>query len=281
MHIRAMQYDDIDFAVRCTAAEGWTSEGRQDFEAFLNFPRSGCFVMEDAGTPVGMIIANTYGQDGFIGELIVLPAYRGQQIGRRLMDHAVRYLRSVGTENIFLDGVIKAISLYERVGFRKVCRSLRFTGAPQGRDEPEVRLMTSDDLPAVYALDRAAFGADRAFVLARRFETYPQVCYVLEEQGKITGFVMAKPGPEVVAVGPWCILPAAEHPEKLLLAVAQHRQTAYLRLGILESNQRACHLANALGFRESEAPSWRMVLGLSDRLGRSERSLAVGSPAMG
>jgi len=128
MTIRPMQPSDLDFAAECTAREGWASETRQEFEGFLAYDLGGCFVAEVNGRRVGICIATPYVGFGFVGELIVAKAVRGHGIGRRLLEHSVQYLHDCGAQTVYLDGVLAAVSLYERVGFRRVCRSLRFHG---------------------------------------------------------------------------------------------------------------------------------------------------------
>ena len=168
MYIRTMRTSDLDFAVTLTAAEGWSSETRAEFEGFLAYDPAGCFIAEVAGRQVGMCVATRYIGFGFLGELIVVEDMRGQGLGRRLLESAVSYLHAHGAGTIFLDGVLAALPLYERAGFRRVCRSLRFIGSLRGQPHPGVRQMRADDMPAVAALDQAAFGADRRFFLERR-----------------------------------------------------------------------------------------------------------------
>jgi ribosomal protein S18 acetylase RimI-like enzyme len=194
LRIRPMTPTDLAFAAECTASEGWASEDLATLEGFYQHDPHGCLIAELARWPVGVCKATPYGRSGFIGELIIRTQVRGQGIGAALLDHAVRYLRRRGTETIYLDGVVKAVPLYERQGFRKVCRSLRFSGALQGQSHPDVRSMRADDLPGVFALDRQAFGEDRSFFLGRRLELYPELCKVMLEEGKLTGFILGRRG---------------------------------------------------------------------------------------
>src|SRR5512136_2214277 len=128
MNVRQMLLSDLDFAASCTAAEGWRSETRPVFEGYLTYDPAGCLVAEMSGERVGICVATGYGPCGFIGELIVSQEWRGRGIGRQLLESAVENLRSRGAASIFLDGVPAAVPLYERAGFRRVCRSMRLTG---------------------------------------------------------------------------------------------------------------------------------------------------------
>ena len=70
-----------------------------------------------------MISAVSYGSIGFIGSLIVLPDYRNQGIGTALMKHAIECLENTGARALMLDAVQKAVPVYERLGFNRVCNS--------------------------------------------------------------------------------------------------------------------------------------------------------------
>jgi GNAT superfamily N-acetyltransferase len=281
INIRSMQPADLDFAAACTAAEGWSSETRRQFEVSFAYDPQGCLIAEAEGEPIGIGVATSYGAAGFVGELIVLPAWRGRGVGRRLLDRAVGYLQARGAQSIYLDGVPAAVSLYERAGFRKVCRSLRFIGTVPGREHPGVCPMRPEHLPEVGRLDRQAFGAGRGFFLARRLAFYPERCYVLEQAGEMAGFIMGRQGGEYVPVGPWLVRPGVAHPERLLESLAAGIGGRELAFGVLETNRPAVQMARALGLDEVQASPWRMALGPATDLGASPELYAIGSAAKG
>jgi hypothetical protein len=61
--------------------------------------------------------------------------------------------------------------------------------------------MRSDDLAAVAALDREAFGAGRAALLAYLHGCAP-CAWVAEDSGGLAGFVLARPGVATLHLGP-------------------------------------------------------------------------------
>ena len=283
-NVRQMLPSDLDFAAGCTAAEGWGSETRPVFESFLAHDPAGCFVAElPPGERVGICVATSYGQYGFVGELIVVKERRGRGIGRQLLEHAVGYLRSRGAQSILLDGAPAAIPLYERAGFRRVCRSLRFTGALPGRAHPRARAMQAADLEAVGRVDRRAFGADRRFFLERHLSLQPELCRVLEDGGEIAGFIMGRRMGDRVAVGPWVVQPGVRRPGDLLesLAAEAGGDEVSLSLGILETALEAAATVRSLGFADRPDPPWRMALGPAARLGVSPGCYAIGFAAKG
>jgi hypothetical protein len=164
------------------------------------------------------------------------------------------YLRDRGVETVYLDGVVKAVELYERNGFRKVCRSWRFLGHLSGKSGSCVRQMITSDLAQVFRLDQLSFGADRSFFLRRRFEIYPQLSYVILD---------------------------GENPVEMLKSFALPAGDIQISIGILENIHRTCDLVRFLGFVERADSPWRMALVKSNYLGSSPRCYAVGSAAKG
>jgi len=282
MNIRPMQASDLDFAAECAANEGWASETRHEFEGFFAYDPRGCLIAEEDGRRVGVCIATPYAPFGFVGELIVVEAMRGRGIGRRLLEHALDYLRARGARTVFLDGVPAALSLYERAGFRPVCRSLRFYGQLAGRSHARVRPMRADDLDAAAALDRLAFGADRRFFLARRLALYPELGRVLEREGQMAGFILGRRAPGRVSAGPWVVRPGVESPGDLLESLALEVSDAEeLSLGVLTTNAAAVAALRAFGLIEHPQSPWRMALGAPGPYGSPAQCYAIGSAAKG
>jgi GNAT superfamily N-acetyltransferase len=279
--IREMQKEELAFAAECTAAEGWVSENQSTLEGFYLYDPSGCLLAVENGKPVGICIATCYGVNGFIGELIVRPEARGRGVGAALLNHGVDILKHRGVETVYLDGVVKAVQLYERNGFCKVCRSWRFSGTlPEGKSTG-VRRMTSDDLDQVFALDKRSFGEDRSFFLRHRLKLYPQLGYVMENKGTVFGFILGRAGPGWLSAGPWVVEEWVTNPLELLYAFAHESNNMPISLGVLDTHQRACTLLQSLGFMAQPDSPWRMALGIAQNLGTSACCYAVGSAAKG
>jgi GNAT superfamily N-acetyltransferase len=272
---------DLGFAAMLTADEGWLSETKEDFEGFHLYDPHGCLVAEENGERIGMCVATAYGESGFLGELIVRKDMRGRGIGTRLMQHALAYLSHRGVRSIYLDGVEGAIPLYERLGFRKVCRSLRFSGRLPGARYLGVRAMTHADLAVVAEMDRGAFGADRSFFLQRRLSLHPRLCKVLELEGRIRGFVTGRERTDLVSVGPWVVQSPGARPGQLLEALVTEGEGLDLAVGVLEVNSHAVKTMQDLGLAQRPRPPWRMVLGPSTGLGMCDEAYTIGSAAKG
>ncbi len=281
LRIRPMTAADIDFALQCTIAEGWISETRDLFEGFLEYAPEGCFLGEVDNRPIGMCVATPYGEYGFFGELIVIKEMRGRGFGLLLTANALDYLANSGAKQIYLDGDHGAIGLYERLRFRKICRSLRFRGAPPGVRHPSIRPATAGDLPLLEELDRAAFGEDRSFFLRRTWDKHRRLCFVYETNGRVEGFIFGRRGDTALTVGPWLATEAIPDPLALVHHMAAENEGSTLRIGVMESHEScAALLRSHRSFEETES-SWRMVQGPSERLGNHKHLFSIGSPAKG
>ncbi len=197
------------------------------------------------------------------------------------MNHAVAVLKSRGIETVYLDGVLRAVPLYERNGFHKICRSWRFSGRLAGKPCPGVRRMNEADLEQVLDLDRRSFEADRSFFLRRRLEIYPELCLVAHSGGQLTGYILGQGGAGWAAAGPWVVAEDTTDPLDLLMAFARVAGERPVSLGILDTNRKACELVRSVGLTERLDSPWRMALGDAHELGASNSCFAVGSAAKG
>jgi GNAT superfamily N-acetyltransferase len=279
--IREMHKEDLVFAAECTAQEGWVSENLATLEGFFLHDPQGCLLAEENDQPIGICIATDYGSSGFIGELIVRPDARGRGVGAALLKQAVGLLKARNVETVYLDGVLRAVGLYERNGFKKLCRSWRFSGTLAGQLSPRVNQMTEGDIDQVMDLDKRCFGADRSFFLKRRLELFPELSYVMVMRERVTGFILGRGGTDWVAAGPWVVDAVIENPFELLQGFAWGANGRPISIGILDTHRQACELVQSHGFVARPDSPWRMAFGSSTNLGRPPNCFAVGSAAKG
>ena len=281
IRIREMTTADIDFATALTRAAGWASESMDVFGAFLESDPRGCFIAEAGSERAGVCVATKYVTNGFIGELIVSNPMRVLGVGPLLFQHALEHLSTGQMENIYLDGDLNAVSYYESMGFRKICRSLRFRGKIKGKKHAHVRRLCPDDIEPLCAIDRELFGDDRGFFLRQRAESFPELCLVSEKEGQLSGWIMARPGDGLLAVGPWAALHGQEEAASLIEHLANENGTAVFRIGALEKNLTAAWLLRFLPGLQETIHSWFMVKGEAERLGNHPALFAIGSGAKG
>ena len=278
--IREMTAADIEFAVACTHEAGWQSEGPDIFDFFLRHDPRGCFVAEVDGRKGGICVATGYERHGFIGELVVTRDMRLLGLGRRLFGRALAYLQARGFENVYLDGDLNAVPFYEEMGFKKICRSLRFRGRIPGKKGSCVRRVRPADMDALCEMDKNFFGDERDFFLRLQMSRYPQLGFVLEGS-PLGGYIMARPGDGLLAVGPWAVEGGAASAAALLEHLSLDTGEPLLRIGVLENNVRALSLLRSFSGLEETSFSWFMGRGPSSRLGNHPGLYAIGSGAKG
>ena len=160
--IKPASKDEFSIAVEWAAAEGW-NPGLDDVDAFFAADQNGFLMAWLNDQPVASISVVKYGDDfGFLGFYIVHPDHRGAGIGIAIWNAGMEYLanRTVG-----LDGVVEQVGNYEKSGFAKAGRNIRYTGVPIFDDSivPNliIRELAPDEIDKVIAYDRPFYQADR------------------------------------------------------------------------------------------------------------------------
>ncbi|MCO1576155.1 GNAT family N-acetyltransferase [Crossiella sp. SN42] len=142
-----------------------------------------------------------------VSMVLVAARHARQGLGKRLMRHAIA---QAGGAPLALTATAQGLGLYQQLGFDSHGR----IAYHRGRFQPEPgaaghsRAATAADLPAILALDRAVFGADRAHVL-NRLPGFAEQLRVVEDGGRLTGFAGAWRNDDHLVLGPL----VAETPE--------------------------------------------------------------------
>ena len=287
--IRLWTERDIDYVAESVQREGWGHTLR-DVERCWLYEPEGCFIAEADGRRVGHVFSTRYDRAGWIGLLVVDPKERGKGIGKTLMQKAISYLQSLGTETINLEAVEEAVPLYRRLGFKEEFDSLRFRKKVDRRNrlnhvtEAEVRavtrLMQRDDVETVASFDSRYFGANRLRVLRSLYEDYPRLCFISEAMGNPVGYIMVRKVREAHWIGPW-VGEDAEIAERLLSAcVDAMEDETQLRLGMPAPNSNGVSLMENFNF-ELTGKSVRMVLSRRQRSVRTSGVYGIGGPEKG
>jgi predicted N-acetyltransferase YhbS len=203
-------------------------------------------------------------------------------IGRALMLSAIQYLQNMQIQAVFLDGVQKAIPLYEALGFQSICRSLRFFGQIPAEESTKVRPMNTDDLQEVMHLDKQTFGDDRGFFLKKRWQNYPDLALVWKQNHQIAGYLFGRVGVGGwVTAGPWVNLNDQSADISLLSHFQSKIGNQPFSIGILENRRSIIPQIVMAGMQPRSDPPTRMILGKGDNLGNNNHCCAIGSPAKG
>lgn len=97
-----------------------TDDSREGIAKYLLRNPNTCFVAEDNGTLIGVIMSGHDGRRGFIHHTTVRKEYRGQGIGKKLVDSAMTALEAEGIHKVALVAFKKNVSgntFWEKIGF--------------------------------------------------------------------------------------------------------------------------------------------------------------------
>ncbi len=201
--IRSMRGDEVEsLGIELAAREGW-NPGLHDAANFRAADADGFLVAEVQGQAVGCISAVSYGgRFGFIGLFIVVPAWRGQGIGRRLWDAGMARLAG---HTVGLDGVPAQQDYYRRNGFALAWQNARFAGVahPCAGAEPAVVVaLGSIDFASLCDDDRRVFPAPREAFL-RQWVTQPDATGLAwQEAGRLAGWGLIRRCRQGHKIGP-------------------------------------------------------------------------------
>jgi hypothetical protein len=177
-------------------------------------------------------------QLAWIGMVLTLPEFRGRGLARQVMEHALDYCARRHIRWVKLDATDMGAPLYEKLGFRGECtveRRLRAPAADGGR----APVGWTGQVPL--ALDRRAFGADRAALLA-------QLAPLGAASASERAYAMGRPGTKAAYFGP-CVSESAEEARRLLEWFLAAHSGEPVFWDLLEDNAAAVALATEYGFR--------------------------------
>jgi predicted N-acetyltransferase YhbS len=154
--------EHLEGAVHLSRQAGWPHR-LEDWQMALALSEG--VVAIEAGRIVGTTMVTAYGSDcATINMVIVDESMRGRGLGRGLMDAA---LRIAGDRPLRLVATADGLPLYEKLGFRETGTVLQHQGIARALAAPaQTEPATADDIAAIAALDRVAFGADRRDLIA-------------------------------------------------------------------------------------------------------------------
>jgi hypothetical protein len=129
---------------------------------------------------------------------------------RRCMDRAQEMGLVAG-----LDATEGGRQIYLTLGFKDFYPLSRWQAdVPGGNMHEGVRFMVQSDLNTVAKFDQSVAGADRRVLLKHLWDRSPERALVLEKNGELKGFVLARDGRLATQIGP---LSARSQDEALIL----------------------------------------------------------------
>ena len=236
--IRVITAADIAAAMRLKETAGW-NQTEDDWRNLLQLAPEGCFGIEVDAKLAASTTAVCFGQDlAWIGMVLTHPENRGRGLARRLMEHALQYLKG-RAEWIKLDATDMGRPLYEKLGFREECKIERWSRAGNSRVGFSLRGNSVPLSRRIEKLDREAFGADRGRLLS--------ILAQIECQATEQGYAMGRPGSKATYFGP-CVAQSKEEAANLVDEFLKAHPAEAIYWDLLPHNEAAVRIARERGF---------------------------------
>jgi GNAT superfamily N-acetyltransferase len=283
--IRPLTPADLPAALRLSASASW-NQHQNDWSTMLRLGQGwGIDATDDAGEKqlAASIIVLPYGEHfAWTSMVLVLPQFRRRGYAQRLLRFALNYLGAQGRAAV-LDATPAGHAVYVQEGFhdtwgfaryrREACAALQ--PRPVG---PPTRALRGADWPAIEALDRPAFGASRQALLHSLAERLPSAARVMEQGGRLCGFVLGREGREAHQIGP--LLADDETTAKCLLHDALATLPAATYVDLLDRKRQMLPWLEQQGFA-FQRPFTRMLHRARDAPGDPKSIVLAAGPEFG
>ncbi|KAF0126806.1 MAG: N-acetyltransferase GCN5 [Methylocystaceae bacterium] len=197
--IREMSKSELDRALDWAATEGW-NPGLYDAESFYAVDPKGFFIAERAGEPLGCVSAVAYDESfGYVGLFIVRPPYRGQGVGLRLLNVALRHVQG---RNVGLDAAIDLQQTYARYGFTFAYRNIRHRCVGGGKAPPDLTELADVPFDEIVRYDQTVFPTSRPNFLSRWIAQPQSAALAVVRQGRLAGYGVLRACRDGYKIGP-------------------------------------------------------------------------------
>jgi hypothetical protein len=272
---RQVAEDHVGDCLALSAEAGW-NQTSADWALFL---RHGAVIglADDRSRIVATGAVLPYGDDfAWISMVLVTQSRRRERIGTNILEACCVDIARRGLVAM-LDATPAGERVYRPLGFESIFSLSRWQGvaAPRSDGARGIRPMIAADIGAVAAIDAAAFGADRSFLLQSLFDRLPQLAFVTEDN---TGFVLARPGRIATQIGP--LVAADEAAAADLLEAALGRSKGPLFLDLVDGREVLTRRLRQRGFT-IQRPFLRMGLNRGVAFGDAARLFVVAGPEFG
>jgi GNAT superfamily N-acetyltransferase len=279
IEIRLLDEHDIAGAMRLKELARW-NQTESDWRRLINLEPRGCFCASLDGRVAGTTTTATYGGAlAWVGMVLVDPQYRRRGVATRLMETALDYLeKRVAT--VKLDATPDGRPVYERFGFqveslveRWVGTARAFDARAEGREtfEPSMR-------GELLALDREAFGADRAELIESLLADACVAPVVASAAGRLTGYALARRGSNAAYIGP--AASDAKQAATLLDGLLSQLAGQRIYVDLNTNSARGAEVLAARGFVK-QRDLVRMSRGAPNGAASSESVFAIAGPEVG
>jgi len=199
--VKNMSTDDITFAVRLANTMDWNlAEG--DFEFMMKLEPKGCFVLLRDSERVGIVTTISFGNIGWLGNLIVTEQHRKKGAGSLLASHAVNYLKHNNVETVGLYAYTGRVPFYERLGFTYDSYFIVLSGNGfSSQTDSHIREGGKADIQKIIDYDCSCLGFSRRKLLEPILLDSDNRCYIYENR-EMAGYAIAKVYHGMAEAGP-------------------------------------------------------------------------------
>jgi hypothetical protein len=277
LHLTRLAEESIPGCMALSAEAGW-NQTADDWAMFVR--RGTVFGLLDGGVPVASGAILPYpGDFAWISMVLVTAKRRRERIGTRILETCCAEIMQRG-QVAMLDATPAGERVYRPLGFEPTFGLTRWQGqGAAGGDSAKlpagIRPMARDDMPAVVALDVAAFGAQRQFLLENFSSREPRLAFVTEK-GK--GFVLARPGRLATQIGP--LIAADEDAAAALLSAALNSTSGPVFLDLADRWSELARMLQQRGFTV-QRPYLRMGMRRHALFGDPARTFIIAGPEFG
>lgn len=283
--IRPLTAADLDAAVALSAAAHW-NQNHADWRTMLQLGQG--WRIDGAGDGGRTVLAASvivlpYGEHfAWTSMVLVLPAFQRRGYARQLLRFALAHLGAQGRAAI-LDATPAGHAVYVKEGFADTwgfARYRREAGAALAPrlSVPATRLLSDADWPAIDLLDAPAFGASRLPLLRKLAQRWPQAARVMEEGGRLRGYVLGRDGREAGQIGP--LLAEDDRVALALLGDVLQAAPGALYIDLLDCRRSLLPWLAQSGFA-LQRPFTRMVYGTRNAPGDTKRIVLAAGPELG
>ena len=220
--LRGLTNADVEQAAALSRGVGW-NQTPEDWARLLALAPDGVFGAFDQGRLVGSSSVVVYGETlAWIGMMIVDAAYRGQGLGKRLLDAALAAPSVPPDAVVGLDATDMGEPLFRSRGFVAVEPIDRWGGALRAIPTPgdvEVREVAPTDVAPLATWDAQRTGTPRSALVTHLLHTPSAHGWLATRGGNVVGYAIVRPGRTHHHLGPLLADDAAAV-DALLAAVA-------------------------------------------------------------
>ncbi len=243
--------EDSDFALSITDSMNWGMV-REDLDFMTQLEPEGCFVLFRDSRRIGLASTISYGDLGWLGNVIVNEDSREQGAGSFLVKECLKFLSARGAKTIGLYAYISKIPFYQRLGFKSDVEFVFLKG--RGFSLPirsEITRVSEEEVPDIIALDQEYAGASREKLLKSLLVSGSNQCYTATRDGKLLGYVAATTYDGRAELGPLvCLRQHREVALDLLKTMLTELDSFDVSLCIPRGEDAICSLLLTHGFRE-------------------------------